>query len=194
MAIRNVSNQYLHMVNRSLYSCETKGLKKYHAESRKMIVLKKLLEYPTFTLYTVEGVSYKEKGVRLMEIGKTFVTTINCMDGRVQIPVNEYMVSEFSADYVDTITEAGPNKILADADNTVLLDSIKTRYEVSTMKHDSKVVAIVGHYDCGGNPADKDKQLEQIKKACELVSTWNEKVKVIGLWVDESWTVNVVLS
>ncbi len=129
-----------------------------------------------------------------MEIGKTFVTTINCMDGRVQIPVNEYMVSRFEADYVDTITEAGPNKILADADNAVLMDSIKARYEVSTVKHDSKVVAIVGHHDCGGNTAEKAEQLEQIKTACENVAKWNENVKVIGLWVDETWTVNEVVS
>ncbi len=129
-----------------------------------------------------------------MDIVKTFVTTINCMDGRVQIPVNEYMLSEFNADYVDTITEAGPNKILAEAENIVLLESIKTRYEVSTMKHDSKVVAIVGHHDCGGgNLAEKDEQLEQIKKACEFVSTWNEEVKVIGLWVDKTWTVKKIV-
>lgn len=128
-----------------------------------------------------------------MENGKTFVTTINCMDGRVQIPVNEYMMSTFKADYVDTITEAGPNKILADADNPVLVESIKARYNVSTMKHDSKVVAIVGHYDCGGNPADKGEQLEQIKKACSFVTAWNENVKVIGLWVDETWAVSKVV-
>ncbi len=124
-----------------------------------------------------------------MEQGKTFVTTINCMDGRVQIPVNEYMTNKYNATWVDTITEAGPNKVLADADNAVLVESIKTRYEVSTIKHESKAVAIVGHYDCGGNPAEKPEQLEQIQKACDLVRTWNENVEVIGLWVDESWTV-----
>jgi len=129
-----------------------------------------------------------------MAIGKTFVTTINCMDGRVQIPVNEYMVSKFKADYVDTITEAGPNKILADADNAVLIESIKARYEVSTVKHDSKVVAIVGHYDCGGNTAEEKEQLEQIKMACEHVAKWNTDVNVIGLWVDETWTVNEIVS
>lgn len=125
-----------------------------------------------------------------MATGKTFVTTINCMDGRVQIPVNEYLMAKFEADFVDTITEAGPNKILADADNEELVQSIKNRYEVSTLKHDSKVVAIVGHYDCGGNPAPEAEQLLQIKKACDLVRTWNTDVQVLGLWVDETWTVN----
>jgi carbonic anhydrase len=125
----------------------------------------------------------------MMKSETTFVTTINCMDGRVQIPVNEYMTHKYKADFVDTITEAGPNKILADADNSVLVESIKMRYEVSTLKHDSKVVAVVGHYDCGGNPAIKEEQLMQIKKACSVVKSWNDKVEVIGLWVDEEWAV-----
>lgn len=125
-----------------------------------------------------------------MENEKKFVTTINCMDGRVQIPVNKYMMNKYQADYVDTITEAGPNKILAEDENEALIESIKARYEVSTIKHDSKVVAIVGHYDCGGNTAEKEVQLLQIKEACDYVQKWNKSIDVIGLWVDETWTVN----
>jgi len=56
----------------------------------------------------------------------TFITTVNCMDGRVQIPVNKY-----NADYVDTITEAGPNKILAENINEILVNSIKDRLNCS---------------------------------------------------------------
>ena len=33
----------------------------------------------------------------------TFATAINCMDGRVQIPVIEYLKKEFKVDYVDMI-------------------------------------------------------------------------------------------
>lgn len=120
----------------------------------------------------------------------TFVTTINCMDGRVQIPVNTYLKSKYTAVYVDTITEAGPNKILADGDNTLLVEGIKMRYEISIKKHGSKVVAVVGHHDCGGNPSAKEDQLVQIKAACERVKSWDESVEVIGLWVDETWMVN----
>lgn len=125
-----------------------------------------------------------------MAEGKKFVTVINCMDGRVQIPVNEYMTKKYAADYLDTITEAGPNKILAEATDQVLVDSIKMRYEVSTVKHESKAVAIVGHHDCGGNLAEKAEQLVQIAKSVEFVKTWNAEVEVIGLWVDENWVVN----
>lgn len=42
---------------------------------------------------------------------KIFATTINCMNGRVQIPVIDYMKSKYGVDYVDMVTEPGPNKI-----------------------------------------------------------------------------------
>ena len=121
-----------------------------------------------------------------------FVTVINCMDGRVQMPVNKYMIEKFDADYLDTITEAGPNKILSEGTDNILINSIKQRYEISTKKHNSKVVAIVGHHDCGGNSAIKMKQLEQIKESIALIKKWNEEVHVLGLWVDENWEVNTL--
>ncbi len=114
------------------------------------------------------------------------------MDGRVQEPVIRYMKSRYAADYVDMITEAGPNKILAEGTDDFLVASIRRRYDVSVDKHDSKIVAIVGHYDCGGNTAGKIQQLKEIKMSCDFVSTWQSHVEVIGLWVDENWTVNEI--
>lgn len=125
-----------------------------------------------------------------MNSNSKFVTSINCMDGRVQLPVIEFLMKEYNAHYVDMITEAGPNKILAEYQNFDIIDSIKARFKVSTEKHESKVVAIVGHYDCGGNPAADEEQIRQINAAVEKVSPWNENVQVIGLWVDSNWHVN----
>ena len=42
-----------------------------------------------------------------------FCTAINCMDGRVQAPVNAYLRTRFNADYVDAVTEPGPALVLA---------------------------------------------------------------------------------
>lgn len=124
---------------------------------------------------------------------ETFVTTISCMDGRIQMPVNAYMRAKFDVDYVDTVTEAGPNKILAEAKNISLIESIKSRCELSIEKHDSKVIAMVGHYDCGGNEAERDEQIEHIRIACDLVKSWNSEIFVIGLWVNENWEVEELL-
>ncbi len=127
-----------------------------------------------------------------MYTNKKFVTSINCMDGRTQEPIINYMKSKYEADYIDMITEPGPNKILAENINTSVIESIKTRVEVSIQKHFSKVIAIVGHYDCGGNPSDEKTQKKQIQDAIINVRAWNEDVEVIGLWVDENWKVNRV--
>ncbi len=119
-----------------------------------------------------------------------FVTTVNCMDGRVQIPVNEYLIKKYNADYVDTITEAGPNKILAENINEILVNSIKDRLICSVDLHKSKVIAMVGHYDCGGNSAEKDEQIIQIKNSMKLIKNWFNDVEIIGVWVDKNWKVN----
>jgi hypothetical protein len=125
--------------------------------------------------------------------GKRFVTAINCIDGRVQTPVIDWMKKEFKADYVDMITEAGPNKLLAE--NRFSLESafVKNKLEVSVQKHGSKTVAVVGHYDCAGNPVDKENHIRQIKSAVETVASWGFNASVIGLWVDECWVVHKII-
>lgn len=125
-----------------------------------------------------------------MDKHDSFGTAINCMDGRVQLPVNEYLRTEYGVKYVDTITEPGPNKILAEYEDLHIIENIKARVEVSTKLHDSKIIAIVAHYDCGGNPAGKEEQIEQVHTAIENVKKWNNEVEVIGLWVDENWVAN----
>lgn len=112
------------------------------------------------------------------------------MDGRVQLPVIEFLKQKYEADYVDMITEPGPVKLLADPETNI--DSIKSRVAISVNKHGSKVIAIAAHYDCAGNPVSKELQIEQIKAFCAAIKQWNFPVAVIGLWVDESWQVAIV--
>jgi hypothetical protein len=122
----------------------------------------------------------------------TFVTAINCMDGRVQLPVIRYLKNRFGVDYVDMITEAGPIKYLAENSDTEKIEAIRFRTEVSVAKHGSKVVAIVGHADCAGNPVDKETQIVQIKKAIELAKTWGFEAEYLSLYVNESWEVEEI--
>jgi hypothetical protein len=122
---------------------------------------------------------------------RRFATAINCMDGRVQLPVIEWLKRQYHADYVDMITEPGPERLLAEG-NPAAIESIRKRLEISATRHHSNLVAIVGHHDCAGNPADKETKLEQILSAIKKVEAWNFGVRVIGLWVDESWEAHEV--
>jgi len=119
-----------------------------------------------------------------------FGTVINCMDGRTQLPVNEYLKKHYHLDFVDTITEPGPVKILAE--NLAEATSIQHRVKISVEAHGSKLIAIVAHYDCAGNPVPKEIQLEQLESALKIVRTWHNEVQCIGLWVNEKWQVELV--
>ena len=110
------------------------------------------------------------------------------MDGRVQDAVKNYIKENYGVDYVDMVTEPGPNKILASPEPAEgLVENIKKRVEISVHHHGSKVVAIVGHFGCAGNPAEKEEQIQHLKKAEEVVKSFGFPVEVILLWVDGDW-------
>jgi hypothetical protein len=124
---------------------------------------------------------------------KCFVTAVNCMDGRVQLPVIKWLMDECKADYVDMITDAGPNRILSSMVDTAEYNLIRSKVELSLNKHGSRLIAVVGHYDCGGNPADEATQIKQIKKSVDNITSWGLNTEVIGLYVDEEWLVHRVI-
>ncbi len=119
-----------------------------------------------------------------------FGTAINCMDGRTQLPVNDYLRKKYNLDFIDTVTEPGPVKMLAE--NTAGAESIKQRVDISIQAHGSKLIAIVAHHDCAGNPVQKETQYEQVKLALKNLSGWNYPVQLIGLWVNENWEVEPI--
>lgn len=123
----------------------------------------------------------------------SFATAINCMDGRTQSPVINYIRKKYKVDYVDLITEPGPIRILAENKDKMTLESIKRRVEISTGKHCSEHIAIVGHHDCAGNPVEKEIQLKQILDSIKTVKSWGFRVEIIGLWIDKKWTAHEVL-
>jgi carbonic anhydrase len=118
-----------------------------------------------------------------------FATSVSCMDGRIQLPLSKWIKENYSVDYVDTITEPGDDKTIA---NNSILESIKTKISISVNAHKSELVVISGHYDCAANPVSNEEHIEMIKKGVEIISSLNLGVKVIGVWVDASWNVNQV--
>ncbi|NQU95909.1 MAG: hypothetical protein HQ549_06780 [Candidatus Omnitrophica bacterium] len=116
-----------------------------------------------------------------------FATAINCIDGRTQKPVIDFVRRKFSVDYVDMITEPGPDKILSENKKSGIVKSIKDRVTISIEKHESKVIVIVGHHDCAGNPVNEKTHQTQIKKAIQNVDNWNSGVPVFGIWLNKGW-------
>lgn len=114
------------------------------------------------------------------------------MDGRVQLPVISYLKKRFNTQYIDVVTEPGPVAYLADQADSAKVNSITQRIDISIKKHNSCGIAIVAHYDCAGNPVPKAKQLEQLDLAARFLTQRYPNAKVIGLWVDDKWSVSEV--
>ncbi len=121
-----------------------------------------------------------------------FATAINCMDGRVQLPVINWLRENLSVDYVDMITEPGPDKILAQG-SAATQDSIKARVLISVNKHGSDTILVAAHHDCAGNPVTRAQHEEHVRQSIIRIQSWNLPVKrIFGAWIGESWKVEIV--
>lgn len=123
----------------------------------------------------------------------SFACAINCMDGRTQGPVIDYLKRKTGAQYIDAVTEPGPIRHLVQG-NTEWVDNIKCCCDISVEKHKAKAIAIVGHYDCAGNPQPKDVQVEQIQESVKIVRAWYKTIPIYGVYVNENWQVEEIVS
>ena len=120
----------------------------------------------------------------------SFATAINCMDGRTQIPVIEWIRKHYGVDYVDMITDPGPDAILAEDTDVQTIESIKRKVGISIGEHGSRFIVVVGHYDCAGNPVDMHTHLAQIRSAIGTIASWGFNAQVLGIWIEEHWNVD----
>ncbi len=120
----------------------------------------------------------------------SFCTAINCMDGRAQEPVLAYLKGRFGVRYVDTITEPGPNRILATGEPPETAASILRRCDLSVREHGSRGIAVVGHHGCAGNPAAQAEQVAHLRAARARLASRYPRLPVIALWLDESFRVH----
>jgi len=118
-----------------------------------------------------------------------FCTAINCVDGRIQLPVISYLTARFGAEYVDLVTEAGPNRILGRQTDGVLCESILYRVRFLIQRHGSVGIAVTGHYDCAGNPAGPREQAADTLAAVKYLRQCFPQISIIGLWINERWEV-----
>ncbi len=121
----------------------------------------------------------------------TFVTAINCMDGRAQLPVIQWLQNNTNATYIDLITEPGPTKVFLYGSQGEI-ESLKKKVLISKNAHGSQTVAVIGHYDCAGNPVTRNEKRNMILQSAEMIRQWNLNMEVIGLYVNEHWEVEQV--
>ena len=111
------------------------------------------------------------------------------MDGRTQLPVLNWIREQYQIDFVDVITEAGMDRVLASKDN---IDEIIRSINISANINKSTGIFVVGHYDCRGNPVDKKTHRKHITKALKRLKEYFPEIKIVGLWVNSHWQVEVI--
>mgnify|MGYP001238588947 CR=1 FL=1 len=115
-------------------------------------------------------------------------TCLNCIDGRVQVPVLDWIKERYKINFVDIITAAGMDGVLASGNN---LDEILRNLDISINVNKSSRIFLVGHYDCKGNPVDEKLHRDNINKGVEGLKAHRPELEIIGLWVNSSWQVEV---
>ncbi|MCH7758376.1 MAG: hypothetical protein IIA19_07915 [Thaumarchaeota archaeon] len=117
-----------------------------------------------------------------------FGTLINCIDGRTQLPAISWIKEKYSLDYVDNITEPGPDKLVSEGK----IELLKPKIDISIKLHGSNLVVVSGHHGCAGNPISKEEHLSQIRKSIDVIKSLKMPVEVIGIWINEEWEIEPV--
>jgi hypothetical protein len=126
-----------------------------------------------------------------MSHGK-FGTAINCMDGRAQLPVINWMKSKYALDFIDMVTEPGPDKMLTQG-IPAQVESIKARALISVNAHGSQTILIAAHHDCAGNPVSREEHIRQVKECVKILQSWKLPVKnIMGVWINDNWTLEII--
>jgi hypothetical protein len=126
-----------------------------------------------------------------MPYGK-FGTAINCRDGRVQLPVINWMKECFKLDCVDMITEPGADKAVGNGWYEKV-EEIKAKVLVSVNAHGSRLLVIAGHDDCAGNPVSPEQHKAQLREAVKVALDWKLPLdQVIAIWIDKGGKVEAL--
>jgi len=121
-----------------------------------------------------------------------FGTAINCIDGRTQEPVIDFMKQKYGIDGVDMVTFPGVDGVLSSIGNFNTIALIRNAVSISVERHGSRIIAVVGHFDCAGNPGNREHHYAHIRKAVQQVSSWNFDAKIVGFYVNDKWQIEEV--
>ena len=102
------------------------------------------------------------------------------------------MKQNYSVDGVDMVTFPGADGLFSNEKYSGEIALIRRAVSISIEKHGSRIIAIVGHYDCAGNPGDREHHFMHIRKAMQEVSSWNFNAQVIGLYVNDKRAIEEV--
>ena len=126
----------------------------------------------------------------MMGASMSFATVVCCMDGRIQLPVIEYLQDRFKSDFIDNITASGPVGVISASPDSDETRSMIRMIDISISLHGSEQLAIVAHHDCAGNPIPESAQRNQIDICKQYFAQLYPDMEIIGHWLDHACQVH----
>lgn len=120
-----------------------------------------------------------------------FATAINCIDGRAQVPVIDWLKLHCNVDYVDVITEPGADLVLVQGPASTT-KALEDKVRLSFRNRQSPVIAVVAHHGCIANPVAKEEHWELLDECVREINAWGLPARIVGLWVNEWGAIDVV--
>lgn len=120
-----------------------------------------------------------------------FATAINCIDGRAQVPALDWIKLHCNVHFVDLITEPGADKVLKEGPAETIA-AVRRKAEFSFHVRQSGLIAVIAHHDCLAHPVSKHEHWEDLKASVRVVSSWDWSARILGLWVNEWGSVDLV--
>lgn len=112
-----------------------------------------------------------------------FATAICCIDGRFHTPLVDWIKKRCQVEFVDLVTEAGPDLVLAEGDKPKIF-SIKERVSASIQNHKSKHLIVAAHDNCGGNQVTPIEHCQHLRSAKDVIRKWDFPVEPFFVFID----------
>jgi len=124
-----------------------------------------------------------------------FATLLTCIDGRIQRPLDNWARQHLAVDYLDVITEPGPDSAVTTTDDNGLANLLR-KVEVSRTAHRSTALVVVGHSDCAANPVADDEHHEQLHRAAVRLARHLPATRILAVHAgqcgDDCWQPHLI--
>jgi hypothetical protein len=103
------------------------------------------------------------------------------MDGRIQESVASFLRDYYNAQWVDTVTEAGPVGKLSEG-NPQTMRAVCERVSISVEMHASAGIGVVAHEGCAAVPLSREEQIPMALNTAERLRKKFHEMEVIALY------------
>lgn len=117
-----------------------------------------------------------------------FAVLLNCIDGRTQQPLLDWVRRELGVSHVDVVTEPGVDAVLARGDDNAV-QALLDKVCVSRLAHGAVALVVAGHHDCAANPGDAAAHAADLARAMTLLRQALPELPARAVYVDSAWTV-----